>query len=162
MSKKPVLVAVLAVLAFAGCQKKPASPADTPRSAEAPSPDAMTRDAGTPAAAATPGTTAAPGTAATPEMQQQWSALEADVPQMIQAIESRVNVLAESKKLPANVDRQAFDGAKTSLAEMKSNWSQALSDRDAGNLSGAITAARNVQDQGQQVLAQLGMSAGGG
>lgn len=159
MSPKPVLVAALAVLAFAGCQKKPAAPADAPRAAEAPSPGAMTQDAGTPGSMSS-GADAA-GTAATPEMQQQWSALEADVPQMIEAIESRVNTLSESKKLPANVDRQAFDGAKTSLGEMKTNWSQALSDRDAGNLSGAITAARNVQDQGQQVLAQLGMSAGG-
>jgi hypothetical protein len=90
----------------------------------------------------------------------EWTTLSATLPAQVAAIESRVNILSKSKKLPANLDQAAFDSAKTGLADAKALWDQATAAQASGNLEAAVTAARQVKEKADAALAALGMTAG--
>lgn len=87
----------------------------------------------------------------------EWNALSADVPQMVQAIESRVSMLSKSRQLPKNIDQASFDAAKTGLDAMKQTWTAATQAFAGGNLDDAVAKAKAVQQQGMEVLGKLGM-----
>lgn len=87
-----------------------------------------------------------------------WDTLAGAVPAAIAAIDSRVNVLAKSKKLPANVTKDALASAQSSLANAKSQWEQATTAQTAGKLSEAVAAAQLAKESADTALASLGMS----
>jgi hypothetical protein len=87
----------------------------------------------------------------------EWNALSSDVPQMVAAIQSRVDALSSSKKLPKNVSQEAFDGAKSGLESMKATWNEASAAFTDGKPGEAAEKARVVKAKGQEVLAALGM-----
>lgn len=89
---------------------------------------------------------------------EQWGSLSADVPQMVSAIQSRVDILSSSKKLPKNVSQEAFDGAKSGLESMKSMWDEANAAFTDGKPTEAAEKAQAVKAKGQEILAALGMS----
>jgi len=93
-------------------------------------------------------------------MNAEWAALSASLPAAVAAIESRVNILSKSKKLPANLDAATFESVKTGLADAKSLWEQATAAQASGNMEAAVTAARQVKDKADAALAALGMTAG--
>ena len=81
-------------------------------------------------------------------------------PNMVEAIQSRVDILSKSRKLPKNVSKEAFDAAKSGLDSMKTAWSQASSAFATGDAVTAAAMANNVKQQGAEVLKLLGMSEG--
>jgi chromosome segregation ATPase len=89
---------------------------------------------------------------------EEWTALNTDVPQMVQAIQSRVDTLSSSRKLPKNVSQEAFDSAKSGLETMKATWNEASAAFSEGKPTEAAEKARTVKAKGQEVLAALGMS----
>jgi hypothetical protein len=89
----------------------------------------------------------------------EWSALSADIPKMVEAIQSRVDILGSAKKLPKNLSQEAVDGAKSGLEWMKAQWHDAISAFGSGNAPEAVEKAHGVQAKGQEVLAALGMNA---
>jgi trimeric autotransporter adhesin len=98
--------------------------------------------------------------AALEAMNAEWTTLSGTLPAAVAAIESRVNVLSKSKKLPAGLDAATFDSVKTGLADAKSLWDQATAAQAAGNVEAAVTAARQVKEKADAALAALGMTAG--
>jgi len=90
----------------------------------------------------------------------EWNSLSADVPKMVEAIQSRVDILGKSKKLPKNVSQEAFDAAKAGLESMKATWSEATSAFASGDAVAAVSKANSVKQMGSDVLQKLGMSAG--
>jgi hypothetical protein len=88
----------------------------------------------------------------------EWESLSEQVPKMVQAIESRVDTLSGSKKLPQDVNKEAFEAAKTTLASMKSLWAEASAAFDAGNAVVAADKARMAQAKGEEAIDQLAMS----
>ena len=88
---------------------------------------------------------------------EEWAALNSAVPQMVEAIQSRVDTLSSSKRLPKNVSKEAFDGAKSGLDWMKSAWSEASAAFTEGKPGDAVEKARAVKAKGEEVLASLGM-----
>lgn len=90
---------------------------------------------------------------------REWESLSADVPRMIDAIQSRVDILSESPKLPKDVNRQAFEAAKAELEAMKSMWAEASAAYSAGKAIEAADKARMVQAKGEEAIDQLGMTA---
>ena len=88
----------------------------------------------------------------------EWEALSEEVPKMVQAIESRVDTLSGSKKLPQDVNKEAFEAAKATLAAMKSLWAEASAAFDAGNAVVAADKARMAQAKGEEAIGQLAMS----
>jgi hypothetical protein len=89
---------------------------------------------------------------------EQWNSLSADVPKMVSAIQSRVDILGQSRKLPKNVSQSAFDSAKAGLDYMKTTWGEATSAFSSGDAVGAVDKANAVKQKGNEVLEQLGMS----
>ena len=88
----------------------------------------------------------------------EWETLSADVPKMVEAIQSRVDTLSSSRRLPKNVSKEAFESAKSGLDSMKSMWSEATASAAAGMPAEAVEKARAVKAKGTEVLAALGMS----
>ena len=98
--------------------------------------------------------------AALEAMNAEWTTLSGTLPAAVAAIESRVNILSKSKKLPANLDAATFESVKTGLADAKSLWDQATTAQASGNVEAAVTAARQVKEKADAALAALGMTAG--
>lgn len=90
---------------------------------------------------------------------QQWQPLAADVPQMVEAIQSRIDTLGKSRKLPKNLSAEALQSAKDGLESMKIAWDEATSMFGAGNAVDAVTKGRAVQEKGREVMQLLGMNA---
>jgi chromosome segregation ATPase len=88
----------------------------------------------------------------------EWESLSAEVPKMVQAIESRVDTLSGSKKLPSDVNKEVFEAAKAALALMKSQWAEATAAFSAGRATEAADKARIVQAKAEEVAGQLGIS----
>lgn len=90
----------------------------------------------------------------------EWGSYAADLPQMVQAIQSRVDTLSASRRLPRGIDAAAFDSAKAGLDWMKSEWSTATSAFEGGNAIDAVARAKAVKAKGEEVLQLLGMQTG--
>ena len=96
--------------------------------------------------------------AATAAAKEQWTGYAADLPKMVEAIQSRVDILGKARRLPKNVSKDAFDGAKAGLDWMKSNWAAANDAFNSGNAIDAAAKAQAVKDKGAEVLKQLGLA----
>jgi hypothetical protein len=88
----------------------------------------------------------------------EWNRLSADVPKMVEAIQSRVDVLSKSRKLPKNVSKDAFESAKSGLDSMKATWGEATAAFASGDASSASDKAREVKAKGEEILQKLGMT----
>lgn len=98
--------------------------------------------------------------AAVEKAKEGWQSFSTDLPQMIGAIQSRVDVLSKSRKLPDNVTPVAFDSAKSGLDSLTTGWAEASSAFAAGDVPDAVAKAQAVKDQGAEILRALGMTGG--
>lgn len=96
--------------------------------------------------------------AATAAAKEEWTAYAADLPKMLEAIQSRVDILGKARRLPRNVSKDAFESAKAGLDSMKSQWAAANDAFNAGDAIGAAKQAQAVKDKGNEVLGQLGLA----
>jgi hypothetical protein len=87
-----------------------------------------------------------------------WGPLSAEVPKMIDAIESRVTALSKSHHLPKGVTKNGLAGAKSSVESLKSMWSEASNASASGDFSTAVTKAQAAKDKAAQIMRSLGMS----
>jgi hypothetical protein len=90
---------------------------------------------------------------------QQWQALSADVPKMVEAIQSRIDILSTARKLPKTLSAESFQSAKDGLEQMKSAWAEATAKFGAGNPVDAVAKAQAVKEKGNEVMQLLGMTA---
>ena len=90
--------------------------------------------------------------------QSEWTDLSAKVPQMVEAIQSRVDTLGKSRKLPAGLDKASFESVKTTFETMKTEWSDAAAQFASGEAGEAVRKAREVKAKGDEILAKLGMT----
>jgi hypothetical protein len=95
------------------------------------------------------------------ELTKTWTDLSGSVPQMVEAIKSRVDILSQSKKLPAGLDAAKLTAAKDGLASATATWGEAQETFKAGKWSDAIAKATTVKDKATEIMASLGMQAGG-
>jgi len=91
------------------------------------------------------------------ELTKKWEELSANLPKMVEAIKSRVDILSQSKKLPADIDQAKLDGAKTGLASINEIWTQATEAFKGGNLTDALAKASAVKDKAVGIMTSLGM-----
>jgi hypothetical protein len=80
---------------------------------------------------------------------------------MVDAIQSRVDILSKSHHLPKGVTKDTLDAAKSGLASMKSAWSDASSAASTGDFTTAASKGQAVKDQASQIMQSLGMSSSG-
>ncbi|HXW74443.1 MAG TPA: hypothetical protein VEK10_06485 [Steroidobacteraceae bacterium] len=87
-----------------------------------------------------------------------WGPMSADVPKMVDAIQSRVDILSKSHHLPKGVTKDSLQAAQSGLSSMKSAWSDASNAASSGDFTTAMSKAQAVKDQATQIMQSLGMS----
>jgi pyruvate/2-oxoglutarate dehydrogenase complex dihydrolipoamide dehydrogenase (E3) component len=90
----------------------------------------------------------------------EWGGLAASLPAAVSAIQSRVDILSKSKKLPAGLDAATFESVKTGLTEATGLWDQATAAQAAGEMEQAVTLGNQVRQKTDGLLAALGMTPG--
>ena len=95
------------------------------------------------------------------ELTASWSQMSDSLPKMVDAIKSRVDILSQSKKLPAGMDAAKLASAKDGLAAATTAWGPRRRTRSR-RASGTTRSPRPaVKDKATEVMATLGMQAGG-
>src|SRR5262249_10401682 len=89
-----------------------------------------------------------------------WGPLSSDVPKMVDAIQSRVDILSKSHHLPKGVTKDSLAAAKSGLDAMKSAWSDASTAATSRDFTTAAAKAQSVKDQAAQIMKSLGMASG--
>jgi chromosome segregation ATPase len=92
--------------------------------------------------------------------QSEWADLSSKVPQMVEALQSRVDTLSKSRKLPKDLDKAGFDSVKAEFETMKTEWTEAGSEFASGMAADAVRKARAAKAKGDELLAKLGMTNG--
>ena len=95
--------------------------------------------------------------AAADKAKDAWGSVSSDVPKMVDAIQSRVDILSKSHHLPHGVTKDTLDAAKSGLDSMKSGWAQASQAASSGDYTTAMSKAQAVKDQATQIMQSLGM-----
>jgi hypothetical protein len=97
------------------------------------------------------------GAAKKVELTKTWEGLSAGLPQVIEAIKSRVDILSQSKKLPANVSADKLAAGKAGLAELTQQWGAATEAFKGGNVMDAVAKATTLKAKAAEVLGTLSM-----
>ena len=92
------------------------------------------------------------------ELTKSWEEISNGVPKMAEAIKSRVDILSQSKKLPAGLDKAKVDDAKAGLASMNQSWTQASDAYKSGDVSGAVVKAKAAKDKAVEIMTALNMT----
>jgi hypothetical protein len=92
------------------------------------------------------------------ELTKAWEEISGGVPKMAAAIKSRVDILSQSKKLPAGLDKAKLDGAKSGLAALNQSWTEASEAFKAGNVTDAVAKATAAKDKAVEVMTALNMT----
>lgn len=91
------------------------------------------------------------------ELTKSWTDLSGGVPKMVETIQSRVDILSKSKKLPANLTTEKFEEVKSGLTAAKEEWTKALDGFKAGNMAEAVAMATSVKEKAVKAMEALGM-----
>jgi hypothetical protein len=91
------------------------------------------------------------------ELTASWTDVSGGLPKVMEAIQSRVDILSKAKKLPANMDKAALDSAKSGLESMNKAWADAQASFTSGNLADAVSKASALKAQAAEIMTKLGM-----
>ena len=91
------------------------------------------------------------------ELTKSWQDMSVGLPGMVGALQSRMAMLSKSRKLPAGLDKDKFESAKSSLATITQTWNEASEAFKSGNLMDAVKKATTVKNTAVEIMAALGM-----
>lgn len=91
------------------------------------------------------------------ELTKSWEGLSSGMPRVVEAIQSRVDILSQSKKLPAGMSAETLAQAKAGLSEITQQWTAATEASKNGNLMDAVAKASSVKVKAAEVLTLLKM-----
>ena len=100
----------------------------------------------------------AAATAKKAQLTKSWEEMSSGVPKMAEAIKSRVDILSQSKKLPAGLDKAKLDGVKTDLATLNQSWTEASSAYQSGNVNDAVAKAQTAKTKAVEIMTALNMT----
>jgi len=100
--------------------------------------------------------------AAAAKAKDAWGPMSTDVPNMVAAIQSRVDTLSKAHHLPHGVTKDSLAAAKSGLDAVKSAWNDASSAATSGDYATATSKAQAVKDQAAQIMQSLGIPASSG
>ena len=87
-----------------------------------------------------------------------WGPMSTDVPKMVDAIQSKVDTITKTHRMPKGVTKDSLAAAKSGLESMKSTWSDAANAASSGDFTTAMSKAQAVKDQAAEIMKSLGMS----
>ena len=91
------------------------------------------------------------------ELTKAWGSMSEGLPKVVEAIQSRVDILSKTKKLPANLTAEKFEQAKSGLTAIQQEWGQAQEAFKSANLMDAVAKAGGVKAKAKETLEALGM-----
>ena len=91
------------------------------------------------------------------DLAKQWKDLSQGLPKMMSALQSRVDILSKSKKLPGDLTAEKFAEVKSELASAKEDWTKAQESFKSGNIPDAISSAKAVKEKAVKAMETLGM-----
>lgn len=92
------------------------------------------------------------------ELTQKWTDLSQGLPKMVEAVQSRVDILSQAKKLPADMTAEKLAEVKSGLAAVKEDWAKAQESFKSGNMADAISVATTVKEKAVKAMEALGMT----
>lgn len=87
----------------------------------------------------------------------QWDSLVGGLPGVVEAIQGRVDILAQAKKLPDGMTKDDLAAAVTSLDGLKQAWTRATQSFDGGDMMSAVTTGGEVKKAAAELMTKLGM-----
>lgn len=84
----------------------------------------------------------------------EWAALSDEVPKMVETLDKRVAEL-DKRKVFRGIKKEDFENAKSSLASMKSLWSEASDEHKAGKTVAAADKAKSAKTLGDELYEKL-------
>ena len=92
------------------------------------------------------------------QTKQQWRTFSADVPKMVAAIQSHVDELSKSRRLPKGVSKASFESAKASLESLNSTWTEATGAVAKEDYAGGVAKGQAAKDKATEIMHELGMT----
>ncbi|HEX2928917.1 MAG TPA: hypothetical protein VHV54_04340 [Candidatus Binatia bacterium] len=91
------------------------------------------------------------------ELAKTWDGFSNGFPRVVDAIKSRVDILSQSKKLPAGMTPDNLATAKAGLADITQQWTAATDASKSGNLADAVAKTGALKAKAVEVLTALKM-----
>jgi hypothetical protein len=91
------------------------------------------------------------------EMTKSWEEISGGMPEMLDAIKDRLDILSASKKLPKTLDKAKLEGARADYEAAAKMWVDAKSTFSGGNIDDAIAKAKTVKEKAMEVMNNLGI-----
>jgi hypothetical protein len=91
------------------------------------------------------------------ELTRAWTEASADLPSAIAALKSRVDILAQAKKLPKGLDAARLNEAKGGLAAVTQSFEEGSAAFSAGNLAEAAQKVGGLKAKVSELMALVGM-----
>ncbi|HZO22476.1 MAG TPA: hypothetical protein VFB37_08205 [Steroidobacteraceae bacterium] len=95
--------------------------------------------------------------AALAQTKQQWRTLSTDVPKMVDAIKAQVDTLSKSHRLPKGVTKASLESAKSGVAALDSQWTDATNAVSNEDYAGAVAKGQAVKDKATDMMKSLDM-----
>jgi len=91
------------------------------------------------------------------ELTKSWGDIVAGIPQMMDAVKSRLDILSKAKKLPAGLDKDKLAALNSGYDEAMKQFQAAKDAAAAGDLNKAIEAGNAIKQKGMDIAATLGL-----
>ena len=91
------------------------------------------------------------------ELTKSWEDLNAGIPQLMDALKSRLDILSKAKKLPAGLDKDQLAALTSGYDEAAKQFQAAKDAAGAGDLNKAIEAGQAIKQKGMEMAAALGL-----
>jgi hypothetical protein len=91
------------------------------------------------------------------ELTASWQEFEAGIPQMMDAVKSRLDILGQAKKLPSGMDKDTLAALQSGFEAAGQAFEEAKSAAAAGDFAKAIEGGKAVKDKLAEMAASLGL-----
>jgi hypothetical protein len=91
------------------------------------------------------------------ELTKSWDDLNAGIPQMMDALKSRLDILSKAKKLPAGLDKDQLAALTSGYEEATKQFQAAKDAASAGDLNKAIESGQAIKQKGMEMATTLGL-----
>jgi len=92
------------------------------------------------------------------ELSASWEQVNAGIPQMMEGLKGRLDILGQAKTLPEGLDQSKLDGLKAGYDEAMGMLEQARSAAASGDFSKAIEAGGVIKAKATEIASALGMT----
>jgi hypothetical protein len=83
--------------------------------------------------------------------------VSAQIPNLLSALKSRLDILSQAKKLPAGLTKATLEQAKAGATDLESGLGAAQAQAQGGDVAGAIAKANELKAKGLEIMKSIGM-----